>query len=201
VRHDPWHKVLPSRVFNWLVSRMTGVVLHDHNCGFKCYRREVLGEVRLYGELHRFVPVLAAARGFRVGEIVVEHRARKFGQSKYGIERLVKGFLDLMTVKFLTGFSERPQHLLGGIGLASFTLGGLMLAYLALLWILSRIIPGLGEFHLHQHFAATVYSLGALLLGGQLLSIGFLAEMITARVNPTRDSYAISQRVGKTSRD
>src|SRR3954470_14600276 len=78
-RHDPWHKVLPSRVFNWLVSRLTGVRLHDHNCGMKCYRREVLPEVRLYGERHRFVPVLAAARGFRVGEIAINHRARKFG--------------------------------------------------------------------------------------------------------------------------
>ena len=75
VRHDPWHKVLPSRVFNWMVSRLTGVKLHDHNCGMKCYRREVLGEVRLYGELHRFMPVLAAARGFRVGEMAIQHRA------------------------------------------------------------------------------------------------------------------------------
>src|SRR5215467_3604902 len=83
-RHDPWHKVWPSRVFNWLVSRLMGVKLHDHNCGMKCYRREVFDEVRLYGELHRFVPVLAAARGFRVGEVVVNHRPRKFGRSKYG---------------------------------------------------------------------------------------------------------------------
>ena len=86
VRHDPWHKVLPSRVFNGMVSGLTGVKLHDHNCGMKCYRREVLGEVRLYGELHRFVPVLAAGRGYRVGEIVINHRARKFGQSKYGLQ-------------------------------------------------------------------------------------------------------------------
>ena len=123
VRHDPWHKVLPSRVFNWMVSALTGVKLHDHNCGMKCYRREVFDEVRLYGELHRFVPVLAAARGFRVGEIVIEHRPRKFGRSKYGVTRFVKGFLDLLTVKFLTGFGQRPQHLLGTVGLASFCVG------------------------------------------------------------------------------
>ena len=97
--------------------------LHDHNCGMKCYRREVFDEVRLYGELHRFVPVLAAARGFRVGEIVVSHRPRQFGRSKYGFSRFVKGFLDLLTVKFLTGFGQRPQHLLGTVGLASFALG------------------------------------------------------------------------------
>src|SRR4030095_5986923 len=84
VRHDPWHKVIPSRIFNSLVSRMTGVRLHDHNCGMKCYRRSVIREVRLYGELHRFVPVLAAARGFHVGELVIEHRPRRYGHSKYG---------------------------------------------------------------------------------------------------------------------
>ena len=92
VRHDPWHKVLPSRVFNWMVSRMTGVKLHDHNCGMKCYRRAVIDEVQLYGELHRFVPVLAAARGWKVGELVIQHRARKHGYSKYGVRRFVKGW-------------------------------------------------------------------------------------------------------------
>ena len=91
VRHDPWDKVLPSRVFNWLVSKLTGVVLHDHNCGLKCFRREVMLEIRLYGELHRFVPVLAAARGFKVGEVVVQHRPRKYGRSKYGVSRIITG--------------------------------------------------------------------------------------------------------------
>ena len=125
VRHDPLEKVLPSRVFNWMVSRVTGVMLHDHNCGMKCYRREVFDEVRLYGELHRFVPVLAAGRGFRVGEVVVSHRPAQHGRSKYGFSRYIKGFLDLMTVKFLTGFGQRPQHVLGTAGLASFGLGAL----------------------------------------------------------------------------
>jgi glycosyltransferase involved in cell wall biosynthesis len=136
VRHDPWHKVLPSRVFNWLVGVLTGVKLHDHNCGFKCYRREIFSEVRLYGELHRFVPVLAAARGWRVGEIVVNHRPRKFGRSKYGVTRIVKGFLDLMTVYFLTGFEQRPQHLLGTLGIAAFAIGLAGLTYLTITWFL-----------------------------------------------------------------
>ena len=92
VRRDPWHKVWPSRVFNWLVGFLTGVRLHDHNCGFKCYRREIFQEIRLYGELHRFVPVLAAARGWKVSEIVVHHRPRQYGRSKYGAWRFVKGF-------------------------------------------------------------------------------------------------------------
>ena len=144
-RHDPWHKVLPSRVFNWLVSRLMGVHLHDHNCGLKAYRREVMHEIRLYGELHRFVPVLAAAKGFRVGEVVVGHRPRKFGKSKYGVSRLTKGLLDLLTVKFIVGYGQRPQHMLGTVGLFAFLLGGLGMSWLALRWVLSRIISGAGR--------------------------------------------------------
>ncbi len=193
VRHDPWHKVWPSRVFNWMVSRMTGVKLHDHNCGMKCYRSEVLREVPLYGELHRFVPVLAAARGFRVGEIPIRHRPRKFGKSKYGVKRFVKGFLDLLTVKFITGFGYRPQHLLGTLGLAAFLLGGLGLVYLTLLWILSRTGSGTEVVHLHQR-ALFYYCLAALLLGGQLISIGFLAELITAHHARSSDVYSVAQR-------
>jgi glycosyltransferase involved in cell wall biosynthesis len=193
VRHDPWHKVLPSRVFNSAVSWLTGVRLHDHNCGMKCYRREVLDEVRLYGELHRFVPVLAAARGFSVGEIVIQHRARKFGHSKYGLRRIVNGFLDLLTVKFLTGFGQRPQHLLGAIGLLSFTLGGLGLLYLAGYWIASQLAPEWQLMPLHQR-PAVIYSMGALLLGGQLMSIGFLAELITSYHLRETDTYSIADR-------
>ena len=108
-----------------MVSWLTGVKLHDHNCGMKCYRREVFDEVRLYGELHRFVPGAGGRPRVPVGEIVINHRPRRFGHSKYGVARFVKGFLDLLTVKFLTGFGQRPQHLLGAVGLVSFVLGGI----------------------------------------------------------------------------
>ncbi len=194
VRHDPLEKVLPSRVFNWLVSRVTGVRLHDHNCGMKCYRREVFDEVRLYGELHRFVPVLAAGRGFRVGEVVIQHRPRCHGRSKYGFSRYVKGFLDLMTVKFLTGFGQRPQHLLGTAGLASFLLGALGMAALACWWVVSRI-PWFGfePILLHQK-PSVIYSLGLMLLGGQLMSIGFLAELFIAYHAPDRRGYSVCER-------
>ncbi len=195
-RQDPWHKVLPSRVFNWLVSWLTDVRLHDHNCGMKCYRRDVFREVRLYGELHRFVPVLAAARGFSVGEIVIRHRPRKFGRSKYGMRRFVKGFLDLLTVKFLTGFQQRPQHLLGTIGLISFVLGALGLGYLSVYWILGQLYPEWSLMPLHQR-PALIYSLGALLLGGQLMSIGFLAELITAYHLRDADTYSIAERTAQ----
>jgi dolichol-phosphate mannosyltransferase len=193
VRHDPWHKVFPSRLFNATVSWLTGVKLHDHNCGMKCYRREVLREVRLYGELHRFVPVLAAARGFAIGEISIQHRPRRFGRSKYGVGRLMKGFLDLLTVKFLTGFGQRPQHVMGTIGLISFSLGFLGLASLATNWVLAHSISDWEITPLHQR-PALVYSLGALLLGAQLMSMGFLAELITAYQVRETETYSVAER-------
>ncbi len=195
IRHDPWHKVIPSRIFNWLIGRLTGVWLHDHNCGMKCYRREVLQEVRLYGEMHRFVPVLAHARGFLVGEIEIQHRPRRFGHSKYGVRRFVKGFLDLLTVTFLTGFRQRPQHLLGTLGLVCFFVGGLGLGYLAVYWVVAQMRPDLGLKPLHQR-PAVIYSSAALLLGAQLLSIGFLAEMITAYQSRESDAYSVAERIG-----
>jgi dolichol-phosphate mannosyltransferase len=195
VRHDPWHKVGPSRVFNWMVSSLTGVKLHDHNCGMKLYRREALQEVRLYGELHRFIPVLAAARGFRVGEVVIQHRPREFGHSKYGLIRFVRGFLDLLTVKFLTGFGQRPQHLLGGVGLVFFALGFCGLAYLAGYWVVRQSSPDLNLPPLHER-PALLYALGAFVVGAQLLSVGLLAEMIAAREGREAEFYSIAERIG-----
>jgi glycosyltransferase involved in cell wall biosynthesis len=197
VRHDPWHKVWPSWFFNALVSWLTGVPLHDHNCGMKCYRAEVFREVRLYGELHRFIPVLAAARGFRVGELVIQHRARRFGHSKYGIRRFVKGFLDLLTVKFLTGFGQRPQHLLGSIGLVSFALGLLGMTELAREWVVNWLWPG-SFLPLHER-PLLIYSVAALLLGAQMMTIGFLAELITAYQGRDEDSYSIAERTQGTA--
>lgn len=197
VRHDPWHKVGPSRVFNYLVSTLTGVRLHDHNCGMKCYRSEIFKEVRLYGELHRFIPVLAAARGFKIGEIEIEHRPRRFGYSKYGMRRFVKGFLDLLTVKFLTGFGQRPQHLLGTIGLIGFAAGALGMIYLGITWLINLAYPG-AFLPLHER-PLLIYSVAALLLGAQMMSIGFLAELITAYLGRDEDSYSIAERTGGPS--
>ena len=201
VRHDPWHKVGPSRVFNWLVGALTGVKLHDHNCGFKCYRREIFDEVRLYGELHRFVPVLAAARGWKVGEIVVNHRARQHGRSKYGVTRIIKGFLDLLTVYFLTGFQQRPQHLLGTCGIAAFFIGLVGLIYLTLTWLVANVtswnevVSEPWRFGpLHQR-PALLYSVAMLLLGAQFISMGFLAELFTAYYGRSARPYSINSRV------
>lgn len=189
-RHDPWDKTLPSKVFNFLVSRLTGVHLHDHNCGLKCFRREVIHEVRLYGELHRFVPVLAVARGFRVGEIPVHHRPRQFGKTKYGWSRIPKGLLDLLTVRFITHYNQRPQHWLGMGGLTSFLLGVLGMGYLAVCWGWSRL-PGHEPIHLHQT-AALYYSLVLLLIGAQLVALGLVAELISAQLSRDSDSYSIA---------
>ncbi len=192
VRHDPWHKVWPSRVFNWLVSWLMGVNLHDHNCGLKCFRREVMHELRLYGELHRFVPVLAAAKGFRTAEVVVQHRPRKHGHSKYGVFRIVKAFLDLLTVKFVLGYGHRPQHFLGSVGLVSFFLGGLGMVYLAVWWCLSRMLMGWQFVHLHET-AALYYSLALFIIGAQFMSIGFLGEMLAAFLVRDADTYSIAE--------
>lgn len=195
VRHDPWTKVFPSHVFNGMVRAVTGVALHDHNCGMKCYRREVFDEVRLYGELHRFVPVLAAARGFRVGELVIAHRARRFGRSKYGGARFVKGFLDLLTVRFLTGFGQRPQHLLGTVGMASLLLGGTGLMGLIAFWLLAHGSPEWDSRRLDQ-LPALIGSLGLLLFGGQALSLGVLGELFVAYHDRAFRKYSISERTG-----
>ena len=196
VRHDPWHKVGPSRVFNALVSKLTGVALHDHNCGFKCYRREIFEEVRLYGELHRFVPVLAAARGWKVDEVVVEHRSREHGVSKYGWWRIPKGFLDLLTVKFLTGFGQRPQHALGAFGLGCFLLSLIGISILSVMWVFTQLfLPPEQHIHLHER-AIFFYSLIALVIGAQFMLAGFLAELITAMNVRETDTYSISERAG-----
>jgi len=196
-RVDPWHKIWPSKVFNPMVSWLTGVKLHDHNCGMKCYRAEVFREIRLYGELHRFIPVLAAARGFKVAEIAINHRPRQFGYSKYGVPRFIKGFLDLLTVKFLTGFGQRPQHLLGSIGLLSFALGMAGMVWLAVTWIwrfaMKEFFNEEWFLPLHQR-PLLIYSVAATLLGAQMMSIGFLAELITAYLGRDQESYSVKEK-------
>lgn len=187
-RNDPWHKVYPSRVFNGVVSLLTGVKLHDHNCGFKAYRAGVVRDLRLYGELHRFVPVLAASKGYQVGEIVVQHRSRKFGQSKFGVRRFLKGFLDLLQVKFVTGFGYRPMHFFGTTAMLAWLLaaGGLFAFGFALILYWADAMSALYPMLL---FTAT---LTATLFGSQALLAGYMAELVT---NQRRDDpYAIAER-------
>ena len=180
IRHDPWHKVLPSRVFNSMVSRTTGVKLHDHNCGMKAYTVDIVREIRLYGEMHRFVPVLAAARGFRVGEVVIQHRPRQHGHSKFGLNRFLRGFLDLVTVKYLTTYGRRPMHLFGGWAL----LMGLVfvgVTVVGFLW--SPLFSGL----------ALLGILLAVLIPLVLFLHGLQAELIVH--SRTDDAFSVSERV------
>lgn len=172
-RNDPLSKTLPSRLFNRVTSWMSGVQLHDFNCGFKAYRREIFDSVQLYGELHRYVPVLAHALGFRIAELPVRHHARQFGKSKYGFQRFARGFLDLLTVMMITRYAYRPSHLFGGLGIVLFVAGTLILAYLAGLKIFTGAEIG----------GRPLLSLGVLLdvIGIQILLFGMLAELIISR--------------------
>jgi glycosyltransferase involved in cell wall biosynthesis len=180
VRHDPWHKVFPSRVFNGMVSWLTGVKLHDHNCGFKAYRAEVVREVRLYGELHRFVPVLAAAEGFTTGEIAVQHRSRKFGRSKFGARRFLKGFLDLIAVWFRTNFGYRPMHAFGTLAVVLALVGVALHLGLQFLPLGSTVPVLLGVFPIVLY-----------ILAGQSVLAGWMAELTLAR-SPTIEPYRIA---------
>jgi glycosyltransferase involved in cell wall biosynthesis len=184
VRRDPWSKRVPSRLFNRVTGLATGVRLHDHNCGFKAARRQVFEHVPLYGELHRFVPAVAHSLGYRVGEIPVNHRPRSHGRSKYGLERYLRGFLDLLTVVMLTRYGRRPGHLFGGLGAAFGLAGFVILAYLTGLWIFTDEAIG----------ARPLLMLGVLLevLAVQLVSLGILSELIMSRTrsSPSTDLIA-----------
>jgi glycosyltransferase involved in cell wall biosynthesis len=176
-RQDPLDKTLPSRLFNLVVARSTGLRLHDFNCGFKAYRRAVTDSVRLYGELHRFIPVLARQQGFRIAELAVHHHPRRAGVSKYGAKRLLKGFIDFGTVLFLTTYLKRPSHLFGVGGVAVFGLGMLANLYLAVLWVLREVwgMTSIGPIGTRPLLIVAVL---AMILGIQLISIGLLGEML-----------------------
>jgi glycosyltransferase involved in cell wall biosynthesis len=171
-RRDPLTRRVPSRIFNWVTGRVSGLRLHDLNCGLKAYRAEVVQGLRLYGELHRFIPVLAHYRGYRVAELPVNHRPREHGRSRYGVERYVRGFLDLLTVSFIGRYRYRPLHLFGGLGLALGAVGFVVLLYLTIDKLLGHAI---GQ--------RPLLILGVLLMvvGLQFFSLGLISELITSQ--------------------
>ena len=184
-RNDPLSKTIPSKFFNYTTSLLTGIKIHDFNCGLKAYRREVIKEIPVYGELHRYLPVLAHWRGFRVGEIIVQHHPRKYGVTKFGWRRLFHGFFDLLTVLFITRYRQKPLHLFGSVGLVSITTGFAILIYLSILWLQGY---GIGD--------RPLLILGILLVivGMQSFSLGLIGEMITN----SRDeeiSYSIREKI------
>ena len=170
-RRDPLSRRVLSRIFNRVTSLFSGVRMHDLNCGLKAYRADVVHGLRLYGELHRFIPVLAHYRGFRIAELPVNHRPREHGRSRYGVERYVRGFLDLLTVSFIGRYRHRPLHLFGGLGLMLGFIGSAVLVYLTVLKALGHAIG-------HR----PLLMLGVLLvvIGMQFFSLGLISEMITS---------------------
>ncbi|HEX2252092.1 MAG TPA: glycosyltransferase family 2 protein [Thermoanaerobaculia bacterium] len=183
-RYDPFTKTYPSRLFNWVTRNVARVELHDFNCGFKLYRREVLEQIAIYGELHRYIPVLASRRGFSVGEIEVRHHPRRHGRSKYGWDRFYKGLLDLITVLFITKYTRRPLHLFGAVGLGFLGTGLAINVYLFLLWLNGESLSD-----------RPLLLLGVLLmvLGIQVLTTGLVGEMITFKNFRSRDSYSVKE--------
>jgi glycosyltransferase involved in cell wall biosynthesis len=168
-RRDPWSRRAASAVFNGVTTRMSGLALHDLNCGFKAYRAEVVRSLALTGDQYRYIPVLAAAEGFTVRELAVNHRPRKYGKSKYGLERYLRGFLDLLTILFIGRFRQRPMHLFGGVGMVFIVVGVIISAYLSVLRLTGHAIG-----------ARPLLLLGVLLIvvGVQLFTIGLVSEMI-----------------------
>ena len=199
-RYDPWHKRYPSLVFNGILRKATKLKLHDFNCGLKAYRREALSEIDLYGEMHRFIPVLVNARGYRVTELAVQHHPRIHGVSKYGVERILKGFLDLFTVVFLTRFRYRPQHLLGGIGFLACTAAATLLMVLCALWVMSRAVEGWTPIHLHERpiFYLTII---LFIAGLQFLGTGLLAELVVANANRRLPAYSVRNTINSNDEE
>ena len=182
-RHDPWHKTWPSKLFNLTVSAVCGKRLHDFNCGIKLYRSSVVRFINLYGDFHRFIPVMAKWQGARVTEMPVAHRARVHGSSKYGVSRLVSGFLDLLTLLFLNKFATKPLHFFGLFGLIFLLFGAAVFGYFGVEWLQT------GALHLRPLIVVGGFSL---LMGIQLFSLGFLAELFSRN---KKQRYPIAEMV------
>jgi len=183
-------KNIPSKFYNWTARRMTGIKLHDFNCGLKSYKNSVVKSVEVYGDMHRYIPVLAKWAGFKkIGEKVVQHRERKYGVTKFGIERFIRGPLDLMTVIFISKFGKRPMHLFGMLGLIFFLVGFIILTYLS---VEKLIYNKYGITELPMFYLGIL----TLIVGSQLFLTGFLAELIT-RNAPDRNHYLIEKEIGE----
>jgi glycosyltransferase involved in cell wall biosynthesis len=186
-RYDPLSKTLPSKIGNWTTRIFTGIKIHDLNCGFKAYRRKVIENISLYGELYKYIPVIAEKQNFKVGEVVVSHQPRKYGKSKFGWQRNIKGFLDMLTIVFLTKYLKRPAHFFGGLGIICFLLGfviGLYISYL-------RFTTGSIQFHYPLLFLGILL----MIIGIQLITTGLVAEMI---VNLNQKNNSTASYIEKT---
>ena len=192
-RHDPISKTIPSKFFNGVTGLVTGIQLHDFNCGLKAYKREVVEVIEIYGEMHRFIPVMAKKAGFdKIGELVVQHQERKYGKTKFGLERFINGFLDLISILFVTRFGKRPMHLFGTVGTVSFLLGGGVA-----IWIIAnKVYKQVNHLPVRDATDQPLFylSLVAAIVGVQLFLAGFLGELIS-RNAPDRNVYEIKEKL------
>jgi hypothetical protein len=187
-RHDPISKTVPSRFFNWTTRRISGIKLHDFNCGLKAYTNELVKNIEVHGEMHRYIPVIAKWAGFtRIGERIVHHQERKYGKTKFGLSRFVKGYLDLLSITFISKFGKRPMHLFGTLGSIIFTIGFAIAGYLA---YAKYFMSG----YKMTERPLFYFGLLAMVIGTQLFITGFLAELVSLN---TRDKqgYSISEKL------
>ncbi len=187
-RRDPLSKRVPSKLFNWVTRKLSGIELNDFNCGLKAYRKDLVKSIEVYGEMHRYIPVIAKKEGFQnIGEKVVHHQARKYGHTKFGFERVMRGYLDLLSISFISKFSLRPMHFFGSLGTLLTLSGCVILLYLTVLKIFQQV-AGISS--------RPLFYLGmlAVIVGVQLFIAGFLAEMIS-RNNPNRNNYTIEKKL------
>lgn len=194
-RYDPIMKTIPSKFFNYVTRKMSGINnLHDFNCGLKSYRSEVVKNIEVYGEMHRYIPVIAKWNGFaKIGEKIVQHRARKYGTTKFGLERFINGFLDLLSIMFIGKFGKRPMHLFGTIGMSMFILGFLTSVYLGI----GKLVSVYNNEYARQLTERPSFyiALACMLLGTMLFLAGFLGELIS-RNSTVRNQYQVEKRIG-----
>lgn len=194
-RHDPISKTVPTKLFNWATRRMSHVDLHDFNCGLKAYRKAVVKNIEVFGEMHRYIPFIAYKEGFRkIGEKVVRHHARKHGKTKFGVNRFINGFLDLLTIAFIFRFGKKPMHFFGALGTLMFVLGSFAAAWLIAekawhTWIMGTLAPRVSD------QALFYVGLTAMIIGVQLFTMGFVAELVS-RNSPERNRYRVEERAG-----
>ena len=192
-RKDPLSKTIPTKLYNWMTRRVSGICLHDFNCGLKCYRLEVVKAIEVQGEMHRYIPLLAKAAGFdQIGEHVVVHQARKYGTTKFGLERFTNGMLDLLTIAFVQRFGRKPMHLFGLLGTLTFAMSVLLFSAIAgyKMYAMSNGIDAKNITEISAFYVA----LTGMILGSQLFMAGFIAEMVS-RTDPSRTAYRISENL------
>lgn len=192
-RHDPLSKTIPTKLYNWMTRRVSGIYLNDFNCGLKCYKHDVVKAIEVQGEMHRYIPLLAKAAGFdKIGEHVVSHKARKYGTTKFGLERFTNGMLDLMTIAFVQRFGRKPMHLFGLLGLLTFAVSTCLFIAIAGYKLYAMNI-GVQAKNITE-ISAFYVALTGMILGSQLFLAGFISEMVS-RNSPQRTEYRISEKI------